>query len=326
MLYSVRGSRDGGFILAGTSESQAGLQKKDSCLGREDFWIIKLNAKGAEEWQKTLGGAGQDFVKSIIPTKDGGYIVGGSSSSGISPKLLLGGIDKNGKSEACRGNLDYWIVKLNDKGEIEWQRTLGGQYADVLESMEQTKDGGYIIGGYSNSPTSRDKEHDGYGEGDFWVVKLDADGATEWQKVLGGDKDDHLSTIIQTNDGGFLAAGNSVSGSFGNKSRSNEKGTDFWVVKLDEKGEILWDENYDTGEVDVLTSVTESPDGSFLLWGYAQTEVMGTTKKDKKEINDYIAIKISSEGEQIWKRAIGSNGEDILRKLIETRDLMAVAL
>lgn len=322
ILYSIKNTRDGGFILAGTSDSPAGGQKTDACRGREDIWIVKLNAKGGEEWQHTLGGGGQDLVKIIAQTTDGGYIIGGSSSSDISPLILRGGTDKYGKSEKNRGNLDYWIIKLDFNGEIEWQKTLGGQYADKLESIEQTKDNGYIIAGHSNSPGSFDKEYDNYGEGDYWIIKLDEKGITEWQKVLGGEEDDHVAAIIELKDGGYIAAGNSISATSGNKNKTNRKGTDFWIVKLDVKGGILWQETYNTGNTDILTSLIENNDGTLLLGGYAQSEVMGdvTKKTDKKEINDYIALKISADGEELWKETVGSKGEDILMKLIETRD------
>jgi len=321
ILYSIRNTKDGGFILAGTSDSQPGSFKKDSCRGREDIWVMKLNAKGGEQWQKTVGGSGQDMVKTVQPTSDGGYIVGGSSSSDISLKILAGDTDKYGKWEKTRGSLDYWVIKLDEKGDVTWQRTLGGQYVDMLESIEQTADGGYIVGGYSNSPGSFDKDHDGYGEGDYWVVKLDKNGATEWQKVLGGEQDDHLAAIIPLKEGGYIAAGNSASASSGNKSKTNRSGTDFWIVRLDEKGDILWQETYNTGKVDILTSITQNNDGTLLIGGYAQSEVIGAPKKnDKKEINDYIALKVSAKGEELWKEAVGSKGEDILKKLIETRD------
>lgn len=322
ILYSIRNTHDGGFLLGGTSNSQPGLHKKDSCRGKDDFWIIKLDAKGGEEWQRTIGGSGQEMIKCISLTSDGGYILGGSSASQISPKILKGGTDPYGKWEACRGNMDYWVVRLNEKGEVKWQKTLGGKYADILESIEQTKDGGFIIGGHSNSPSSQDKSEEGYGSGDYWVVKLDKDGNTQWEKVFGGEQDDHLYIIKQLKDGGYILGGNSASETSGNKSRSNGKGTDIWLVRLDENVDIVWQETYNTGKTDVLTSLIENSDGTFLLGGYAQTEIRsgGKIKTDKKEINDYIAIKIAADGDELWKKAVGSSGEDILRKLVETRD------
>ena len=320
ILYSIHNTRDGGFILAGTSNSNESEQKKGNCRGEEDLWVLKIDAKGNEMWQCTLGGTGREIIKSIAQTNDGGYILGGSSASGISQAILGGGTDKYGKTDRNRGNMDYWVIKLDDKGEIKWQRTLGGIYVDVLESVEHTRDGGYILVGYSNSPGSEDKIHDGYGEGDFWLVKLNKEGQTEWQKVLGGAGDDHPQVILQTKDGGYIVGGNSASETSGNKSKTNQKGIDLWVVRIDEYGDILWQETYNTGETDILRSLVQNQDGSFLIGGYTQSEVMGKKKTDVKDINDYIALKIDAEGKEIWKESVGSKGEDILQELIETRD------
>jgi hypothetical protein len=102
ILYSIRNTNDGGFILAGTSDSESGFQKKDSCRGKEDFWIVKHDAKVGEQWQRTIGGNGHDIIKSIALTKDGGYILGGSSSSDVSPLVLKGQADPFGKKDICK--------------------------------------------------------------------------------------------------------------------------------------------------------------------------------------------------------------------------------
>ena len=327
-LQSVRLTEDGGFILGGISNSKNDGDKSDDCKGENDFWIIKLDAKGGELWQRTIGGNGQETLNTILPTIDGGYIIGGTSGSD-KMKVDEKKEDKFGKTEPNKGNLDYWIVKLTKSGQVEWQKTLGGIYADELKSIEQTKDGGYIVGGYSNSPISEDKINDSFGEGDFWIVKLNGKGTLEWQKTIGGDKDDNLFALTQTIDGGFIAGGNSNSGATNSKSKANGKGTDFWVVKFDEQGSVVWQETYDFGKLDVLTSIVENVDGTYLIGGYAQSEKNQTISKnamskipssDKEGINDYIALKISNTGEQIWSKTVGSKGDEIMRKLIETRD------
>lgn len=258
LLQSIRLTKDGGFILAGTSDSQKGVHKKDSCRGHEDFWIIKLNAKGAEQWQRTIGGSGQELLQSIIPTSDGGYIVGGSSSSNKSGKLQNGLDDLFGKKENSYGGLDYFVVKLDNKGEIEWQKSYGGQYADELRSIVQTRDGGFLLGGSSNSPDSGNKNEKSYGESDYWILKLDQKGEVEWQKTYGGAGDDQLQSVLQSKDGNYLLAGSSSSGTGGNKNASNGKGSDFWLIKIDPIGEILWQETYDIGKADLLTTIQEN--------------------------------------------------------------------
>lgn len=309
-LQSIKNTVDGGFILAGTSTSMKGADKKDDNFGKEDLWIIKLNAKGDEEWQKTIGGTGRDVLKTIHQTKDGGYIIGGSTESTVS------GL----KTEAGYGSLDYWIIKLNSTGNIEWQKTFGGQFMDQLESIIPTRDEGYLIGGWSNSFKSGNKSEDVYGEGDYWVLKLDRNGEIVWQRALGGEDDDHLYVLLETKDGGYLAGGDSRSNTSGNKKKSNGRGTDFWLVKLTETGEIDWQQTYDFGKADVLTSITENGDGTLLLGGNAKTENTGLLRGDKKGIDDYIALKITSDGEEKWRQTVGSAGEDNLKKLVETRD------
>ncbi|MES2573769.1 MAG: T9SS type A sorting domain-containing protein [Bacteroidota bacterium] len=334
LLQSIKNTKDGGFILAGTSGSNIGFQKKENCKGNTDFWLIKLDANGEEQWQKTIGGSSQDDLLCVFQTRDGGYMLGGSSSS--SPeiikndnsnekKIVNSKPDLYAKSEKSRGNMDYWIVKLNKNGEVQWQKTYGGEYADLLRSMEQTKDGGYILGGYSNSSQSGEKADATNGIGDYWIVKIDDTGNIEWQKTYGGNGDNQLYVIHQTEDGGYIAGGNSNSTSslcsIGGNVRS---GTDFWVLKMDEKGEVVWTETYDFGKVDILTSLVENKDHTYLIGGYSSPgpseKKGGKATKTETGINDYIALKIDGKGEKLWDKTVGSEGEDILRKLIETRD------
>ena len=323
--------------MAGTSSSNIGFQKKDSCRGVTDFWVIKLDAKGEEQWQKTIGGSGQDELLCAFQTRDGGYMLGGSSSSSPNlPNPSEGGAlqsakkenakpDLYAKSEKSRGNMDYWIIKLDKEGTVLWQKTYGGEYADLLRSMEQTKDGGYILGGYSNSSQSGEKIDVNIGIGDYWILKIDDVGKIEWQKTYGGNGDNQLYVIHQTNDGGYIAGGNSNSTtpltSLGGNVRS---GTDYWVLKMDENGAVLWSETYDYGKVDILTSLVENKDHTYLIGGYAQNDSSNSlekaSKKDEEGINDYIALKIDEKGEVLWDKTVGSDGEDVLRKLIETRD------
>ena len=308
-LQSLKLTPDGGYILGGISVSGKDMDKKDEARGGNDYWIIKLNAKGNEEWQHTLGGEGQDDLLSVIPSRDGGYLVAGSSSSYL-------GKDKTAKH---KGNMDYWIVKLDNKGKEQWQQSYGGEYADLLRSIEATADGGYILGGYSNSPQSGDKSNVNYGEGgDYWIVKIDGKGTIEWQQTIGGDKDDQLYALHQTSDQGYIVAGSSNSGVSNSKNKTNTSGTDFWVLQLDTLGNIVWQQTYDFGKYDIVTSLVENDDHTFLIGGHAQSE--NKNGKDPESVNDYIALKISPTGEKLWEKTVGSSGEDILKKVIETRD------
>lgn len=145
------------------------------------------------------------------------------------------GSNMNGdKTEANLGGQDYWVVKLDPFGNIQWQNTIGGNYNDFLKSIIQSSDGGYLLGGYSESDISGDKTEDSsFSLSDYWVVKLDEAGNIEWQNTIAGGHADYLNSIIQTDDGGYLLGGYSLSGIWADKTEANMGSWDYWVVKLD---------------------------------------------------------------------------------------------
>ena len=161
----------------------------------------------------------------------------------------------------------------------------------------------------------------------FWIIQLDKSGNVVWQQTIGGDQDDNLFAVTATKDGGFIVGGNSNSGTSNTKTKGNAKGSDFWVVKFDAAANMLWQEVYNYGERDVLTSIIENEDSTYLIGGYAQSEanindalVSKVKKGDKDGINDYIALKISATGEDIWSQTVGSKGEEEDEKIIRNQE------
>src|SRR5690606_30205257 len=138
---------DGGYLVACDSNSNISGDKTENSNGEFDYWVVKLNATGEIEWQNTIGGSDVEIFGSISNTSDGGYILGGTSDSGIS----------GDKTENSKGGADYWVIKLNSSGNIEWQNTIGGNGSDLLEEVKTTTDGGFILGGWSASGISGDK-------------------------------------------------------------------------------------------------------------------------------------------------------------------------
>lgn len=314
-LYCINLTREGGYILGGSSNSPKSGDKKGENYGLDDFWVVKLNPLGEEEWQFSLGGKGMDILLTIQPTQDKGYILGGSSDSSSGVDLSKNPYQK---SEDSRGGMDYWVIKLSEDGQIEWQRTFGGEYTDVLRKIEQTADGGYILGGYSNSTASGEKEEESQGEGDFWVIKLDKGGDIEWQRTIGGKKDDELLALIVRKEG-YLLGGISDSETSGQKQAENADGTDVWVLFVDLQGEILWQKTYDISKNDVLTDITPTQDGNYLLSGFAKAEAIGS-QREEKGIEDYVVIKIDPEGKELWRKTLGGKGSDRLQKTVRSRD------
>jgi hypothetical protein len=247
---SIQQTDDGGYIVAGGSLSNDG--DVSSNYGESDFWLVKLSEVGTIEWQKSLGGSAIDGANSIQQTNDGGYIVAGSSNSND--------LDVSGN----HGLDDFWVVKLNNTGLIEWQKSFGGSATDIPLRIVQTNDGGYIVTGWTSSD---DGDVSGFhgGLNDCWVVKLNNLGTTEWQKSLGGSGADYASDIQQTNDGGYIVAGRSSS--IDGDVTGNHGTNDYWIVKLTSVGTIEWQKSMGGSMNDLTSAIDQTNDGGYIVTG-----------------------------------------------------------
>ncbi|QMU28654.1 T9SS type A sorting domain-containing protein [Adhaeribacter radiodurans] len=319
-LYSLRQTQDGGYILGGTSASGISGDKtqinKGDCAengcSTTDYWIVKLNAAGSKEWDKTLGGDDNDRLKSLQPTNDGGYIVGGHSISG-----------KGGdKSEASKGGFDYWVIKLSATGTKEWDKAFGGNDSDYLYSLQQTRDAGFILGGNSKSGKNNDKTEANKGSTDFWVVKISANGIKEWDKAYGAAGENYLTAFQQTNEGDYLLGGTSSAGKSNDKSEASKGGFDFWLVKLkDDQPRIAeWNLRYGGNGNEGFTTIIKTSDGGYLAGGYSNSGNGGDKTQNSQGKNDYWIVKTDKNGKKIWDKRYGGSGDDYLNRIIPTQD------
>lgn len=275
------------------------------------FAIFPVFAQGPTiEWQNTIGGGGYDALLCVKQTDDGGYILGGSSDSNWS----------GDKTENCYGNYDYWVVKLGIVGNIEWQKTIGGNDIDFLTSIQQTTDGGYILGGWSKSNISGLKTENSLGFYDYWVVKLNAAGDIMWQNTIGGNDDDRLNALQQTTDGGYILGGNSYSNISGDKTENSNGYADYWVVKLDAIGAIQWQNTIGGNSVDPLFAIQQTFDKGYVLGGYSYSNISGDKTENSLGLSDYWVVKLNSTGTIQWQNTIGGNGHDKLWALKQTLD------
>jgi hypothetical protein len=218
---SIQQTTDGGYIIAGSSESSDGDVTLNQ--GEKDYWIVKLDANGLIEWEQSYGGTEWDTSHSIQQTTDGGYIIAGESKSDDGHvENVASNHEKHG------GNRDFWVVKIDSIGTIEWEKLYGGTDWDAAHSAQQTADGGYIVLGYSNSDD--DDVTVNNGNWDYWIIKLNSTGDLVWEKSLGGSFHDIGVTMQVTNDGGCILAGNAWSND--SDVSMNYGANDIWVVKL----------------------------------------------------------------------------------------------
>lgn len=265
--YSIQQTADNGYIIAGSSTSNdEDVSGHHGDRDYADYWIVKLDASGTLQWQKSLGGTGSDKAQAIRQTGDGGYIVMGESDS------------NDGDVTDNHGGYDYWVVKLSDAGEIEWEKSFGGSNGDIPNAIEQTADGGYIIAGYTFSTDGDVTGHHGTElNSDYWIVKLNISGDLQWQKALGGRHSELAYSIQETTGGGYIVAGQSkmpdgdVSGWHEGRvyamGGDSDPTYDAWVVKLDGTGGIQWEHSYGGSGDDVAYVLRQTADGEYILAG-----------------------------------------------------------
>ena len=263
-------------------------------------------------WNHAFGGTADDRLTAVQPTADGGYLLGGSTSSGLS----------GNHSQASFGGFDYWVVKLDAAGVKQWDRKFGGTGEDRLTSLQQTADGGYIVGGQSNSGISGNKTQGSRGGFDMWVVKLDAMGTKVWDRALGSNTDDRLASIRQTPDGGYIVGGQAESGINGDRSTAGHGSLDYWLVKLDAAGTKLWDNSLGGVSNDVLGAVQPTTDGGYIVGGFSYSGISGDKSQNTRGNGDYDfwVVKVSATGTKVWDSTFGGTGFDNLTSLVQAND------
>ncbi|OCK51676.1 secretion protein [Chryseobacterium sp. CBo1] len=314
-LSATISTQEGGFLLAGTSYSSKGLDKKDDSKGGSDIWLIRINEFGDELWQKTIGTSQDEEARSVIQTADLGFMVAGNIQNA-----------SNGF-----GSKDVIVSRLDKNGKLLSESILGGKGLDEVEKMIPTPDGGALLGIYSRSseirgtgsgataknsssenpnPVSRyPKATENYGEGDYWIVKLNKDGKVEWEKNFGGKGDDHVRTMAFTSSG-YIIGGESRSERSGNKTVGIEEGTDLWLISLNTKGDEQWQKSYNFKNRDILMgmnvitgkSSTDNRQPStkgILLGGYTQAE--GRVEADDET---FWMLYIDNEGNEQWRKHV----------------------
>ncbi|OGW53609.1 MAG: hypothetical protein A2Y81_06685, partial [Nitrospirae bacterium RBG_13_43_8] len=270
--HSIQQTLDGGYIVAGSTDSFG--------AGSSDAWVLKLDDNGNVQWQKTYGGPGYDYVNSIEQTLDGGYIVTVFTDS------------------FGAGSSDAWVLKLDDNGNVQWQKTYGGAGYDYANSIQQTLDGGYIVAGSSKS-----FENACIWEfRDLWILKLDGNGNVQWQKSYGFTcgKNDAYS-VQQTSDGGFIVAGETY-----------YSDTNVLVLKLDGNGNVQWQKSYGSTSHEHAYSIQQTLDGGYI--------VVGSTNSFGAAGSDAWVLKLDGSGNVQWQKTYGGPLDEYANSIQQTLD------
>jgi len=305
---------DSGYLLGGTSISPVSGVKSDSAINNSfDYWILKLDKAGNITWNHTIGGIQFERLTSLLESKGGYYICGSSNST-----------DGGNKTAPNVGSSlwpDYWIVKLNKSGKILWDSTYGGKNRDELSASMITADGGILLAGTSYSPKAAltQKSDDFFGNGDFWLLKIDSTGKYQFDKTIGGGLSDYLTSMDTVSNIGYVFAGYSNSRANFSKSDSCRGQVDYWVVRTDKFGNPLWNKTYGGSGSDYATTV-KFYNSKIYVGGYSNSGISG----DKTSANlggmDFWTLTLDKFGSLVSQFSWGNTGDDYMTDFLPSSD------
>ncbi|PWI31061.1 hypothetical protein DI383_04245 [Flavobacteriaceae bacterium LYZ1037] len=305
---SVTKTSDGGYAILGYTQSNDG-DILDKPLEGYNYWVLKFDSYNTLQWSKTYGGSADDRGNSIIQTHDGGYAILGYTYSN----------DQDISFNA--GQQDYWVSKLDASGNILWEASFGYAGLDNGTSLIQTTDNGFLLVGVLDVTASGgdgDTKMNNYKHagGDYWAIKLDAGGNKQWSKYYGGSFTDTPYDVVQTSDNGYIIVGSSDSNDV--DISNNLGGYDFWVIKITETGELLWEKNYGGSQIDEARSIVATSDGNFLIVGDTRSNDLDVSQNSGGA--DVWVIKIAETGELLWEKSFGGSSFDVSRSVKTTQD------
>lgn len=251
-------------------------------FGLSDLYLLKVTPYGDIQWGKRYGGNNVDFGQDIIETYDSNLMTVGYTNSNTN------------------SDYDIYLVKTNSLGDSIFTKTIGWNDWDFAYSLEETNDSGYIIAGetYQN------------GNSDALLIKTNSNGDTLWTKTYGGTNDDMFKEIIIASNGDFIMAGKTQS--FGNQEQA-------YIVRTDNLGNIIWQNNYGNAQNDFAKSLIEISTGEIIFAG-------ATNTPPEADYDNWI-VKIDANGNYVWDSKTEDFGgsptvqnDDYYEKIIEIKD------
>jgi Secretion system C-terminal sorting domain len=311
-----------GLLFGGSTFSAVSgevTQPSPAPVNSGDFWLLQTDAQGTKQWDKRYGGSGDDRLIKLLPTADGGYMLCGWTNSPAGYDL----------TEPARGSDDYWVVKIDAQGTKQWDRRFGSAGSDMLATAVAAPDGSFLLVGTTtpdalgNAPGG-DRTQAVRGPSDIWLVKIDAAGNKQWDKCLSSLRGDYAYEAINT-PGGFLlgasigASSGGIITPGGDVSGTSQGGHDFWLVKVSDQGDKVWDRLYGGSGHEDMGAMLATPDGGALI-GCRSSSLVGGDKSIAAPGKNIWLLKLDAQGTKQWDKVYGFGStwpdDDILGKLV----------
>ncbi|EAR02676.1 hypothetical protein [Maribacter sp. HTCC2170] len=312
---SLAQTNDGGYILTGYAMSDDGDGTNNE--GFHDNWILKLDASGELEWERSFGFSGHDHSYDIIQTQDGGYFFIGFLDI---TAAKADGYTEKGRFLTRHGVGEFWGTKIDEQGNIQWRRYFGGTNNDRAHAVVQSNDGGFVMAGFSESDDFDISETKG--SYDFWVVKITSSGDLVWERSFGGSGIEISYDIAKTLDNAYVITGNTFSDDADVTSNSGE--SDIWMIKIDDSGNLIWEKTYGGTQFDAAQGVSTCIDGGFLIAGNSKSSDFDTRSNNGE--NDLWVVKTNFNGDLIWQQTFGGADLDYGFDVLENADKSVIVV
>ncbi|MFZ5516935.1 MAG: LamG-like jellyroll fold domain-containing protein [Candidatus Zhuqueibacterota bacterium] len=265
---------DGGFVIAGFTYSLG--------QGYADAYVLKVDAQGNRQWEKTFGGSSWEYAYSVVQTRDRGFVIAGYTAS------------------FGAGSKDVFVIKLSETGEMQWEKTFGGADSDVGKAVCELPDGSLLVAGYTESA--------GAGEEDVYAIKLNSAGDELWSKTFGRNRSEMGAACCCTADGNIVIAGSTGTEPFSSGNM------DYYLFKIDPAGNVLWEKAFgntiSAHPYDWANAVAETRDGSFVMAG----------NSDIRSPLDAYAVSADGDGAMLWQQHYGERFYDYANSIEQTTD------
>ncbi|MBL7939908.1 MAG: PKD domain-containing protein [Flavobacteriales bacterium] len=351
-LESTRGNSSvsvpgGGYLLLCHTSGGVSGDKTQASQGSDDYWVVRIDEQGSKLWDRRYGGSSLEWMKSALPTSDGGFLLAGNSTSGIS----------GDRTQDSRGGHDFWVVRTDADGAKLWDRRFGSSNEDYMDHVIQLADGGFLLVGRTNATVADGDMTSTCVPTSCWIVRIDAAGnklwdrcitsftyvhfATEetngdlviagratgsnvqfslrrltafgtpiWSQSYGGSGAEELYAGAKTSDGGYVLAGTSTSGISGQHSQASRGGVDWWLMKANASGVFQWDATFGSAGDDVLRSMRLLPNGELQLGGSTAGAASGERTQPSQGGKDVWTIRTNATGGVLWEARYGGTADD----------------
>lgn len=309
-LWAMSATSDGGYLAGGYSFSGSSGDKTQPSRGERDIWLLRLDREGHLLWEKTYGGDGREELFSIVAAPQGGYYLGCHSASN-------GGYEK---SEMCRGYLDFWILYIDEQGNLLWDKTIGGDGVDQLSDLYLLPNGHLLASGGTSSARNTGEVGDDFARGnkDFWLMEFDpASRQKVWDHRHGGTGEEFAYALCVTANNKIYLGGPSGSDIAPPTAINNGKNapfyggqSDYWLIELNMQGQKLNEWSFGGSGLDDLYMIEENYLGQLHIGGVTDSEISGNKTAPHRGNYDFWAITLDPNTGIVWQRTLGGTKID----------------